>query len=161
VLLFLPHEWHAAPATGNGARRWTLGALKSLCSAFLLSLAVEVFILPLQLHHFHSLSAVGPIATVMFFVPVTVVLLGAVPVAVLSALAPAEEWPGHLLGWLSLTTNRAILATARWTPGPFAIPEPNPWLYYGALVLGWKCRRRPALLALAAGLAALSFMWRW
>jgi ComEC/Rec2-related protein len=161
VLLFLPHAWHAAPATGNRARRWTLGALKSLCSAFLLSLAVEVFILPLQLHHFHALSAVGPVATVMFFIPVTVVLLGAAPVAVLAALAPAQEWPGHLLGWLSLATNRAILATGRWTPGPFAIPEPNAWLYYGALVLGWKCRRRPRLLGLAAGLVALSFVWRW
>lgn len=161
VLLCLPHEWHGARATGNRARRWTLGALKSLGSAFVLSLAVEVFILPLQLYHFHTLSAVGPIATVLFFMPVTIVLLAAVPVAALAALVPGAEWPGRLLGLFSLATTRAILACGRWTPGPFAVPEPNPWLYYAALVLAWKYRRRPLLVALAGGLIALSFLWRW
>ena len=160
VLLCLPHEWHTA-AGGNRVRRWMLGALKSVSSAFILSLAVEIFILPLQLHHFHTLSTVGPIATVIFFVPVTVVLLAAVPVAALAALAPAAEWPGRALGWFSLVTTRAILACGHLTPGPFAIPQPNPWLYYGALVLAWKCRRRrPGLVVAAAGIA-LSFAWRW
>ena len=161
VLLCLPHQWHAAPATGNRARRWTLGALRSLGAAFVLSLAVEVFILPMQLHDFHSLSAVGPIATVLFFMPVTVVLIAAVPVVALAELAPAQEWPGRALGSFSLATTRAILACGRWTPGPFALREPNPWLYYAALVVAWKCRRRPVLVGLAAGLFVLSFLWRW
>jgi competence protein ComEC len=161
VLLCLPHEWHAAATGGNRARRWMLGALKSVSSAFVLSLAVEVFILPLQLHHFHTLSTVGPLATVIFFIPVTVVLLAAVPVAALAAVAPAAEWPGRALGWVSLVTTRAILACGQLTPGPFAVPHPNPWLYYGALVLAWKYRRRrPGLVVAAAGIA-LAFVWRW
>jgi competence protein ComEC len=160
VLLCLPHPWHAAPAAGNVVRRWILGALKSIGSAFVLSLAVEIFIVPLQLHHFHSLSAVGPIATVLFFIPVTVVLLAAVPVAALAALAPAAEWPGHLLGAFSLVTTRAILACGRLTPGPFVVAQPNPWLYYAALVLAWRYRRRPWAWALGAGLVLAAFVWR-
>jgi hypothetical protein len=125
-----------------------------------LSLAVEIFIAPLQLHHFRTLSAVGPIATVLFFIPVTVVLLAAVPVAALAAFLPAQEWPGHWLGALSLVTTRAILFCGRLTPGPFAVPEPNPWIYYGALCVGWRFRRRMAGWIVCAALIALSFALR-
>jgi hypothetical protein len=125
-----------------------------------LSLAVEVFILPLQLYHFHTLSTVGPIATVIFFLPVTVVLLAAVPVALTVPLAPAAEWPGRALGWFSLITTRAILACGHLTPGPFALPQPNPWLYYTALLLAWKWRRQRRVLVAAAAVVVVSFLWR-
>lgn len=158
VLLCLPHELHLAEAKGNRARRWMLGALKSLGSGFVLSLAVEIFILPLQIYHFHSLSAAGPIATVLFYIPVTVVLLAAVPVIALVALLPGEEWPGRALGLFSVATNRAVLACGRLLPGPLHVPLPDPWLYYAALVLAWKYRRHPTMLAVAAGLLVLSFL---
>lgn len=160
VLLCLPHPWHAAPAKGNRAARWMIGTLKSLGSGFVLSLAVEIFIVPLQLHHFRTLSAVGPAATVLFFIPVTLVLLAAVPVAALAAIVPAVEWPGQALGAFSLATTRAILFCGRITPGPFAIPEPNPWIYYAAIYVGWKLRKRAAGWILCAALIALSFAGR-
>jgi ComEC/Rec2-related protein len=160
VLLCLPQAWHPQASSGGRARRWAIGAARSLGSAFVLSLAVEIFIAPLQLHHFRTLSAVGPIATVLFFIPVTVVLLAAVPVAALAAFLPAQEWPGHWLGALSLVTTRAILFCGRLTPGPFAVPEPNPWIYYGALCVGWRFRRRGAGWIVCAALIALSFALR-
>jgi ComEC/Rec2-related protein len=160
VLLCIPHELDLAPAAGSRARRWIVGALRSMRSAFVLSLAVEVFILPLQLHHFHTLSTVGPIATVIFFLPVTVVLLAAVPIALMVPLAPSAEWPGRALGWFSVMTTRAIVVCGHLTPGPFAVPQPNPWLYYCALVLAWKWRQRRRVLVAAAAVMVLSFLWR-
>jgi ComEC/Rec2-related protein len=158
VLLILPHQWHPSIREGGRLKRWCMTATRSLGSAFVMSLAVEVFIAPLQLHHFRSLSAVGPVATVMFFMPVTLMLLGAVPVALIAALAPAHEGPGQLLGMLSVATTNAILWCGRVTPGLIHVPEPNPWLYYGALAGIWRWRRRPASWVLGAGLLGLSFV---
>ncbi len=160
VLLVLRQQ--RRPSLPRGRRqRWSTTALRSLGSAFVMSLAVEVFIAPLQLHHFHSLSAVGPAATVVFFVPVTLLLLGAVPVVLIAAIAPAWEGPGHLLGLLSLWTTNAFLWCGRLAPGPLALPEPNPWLYYGALVAGWAFRAHAAgWLAAVAGMT-LAFWLRW
>jgi ComEC/Rec2-related protein len=140
VLLILPHQWRPSPTEGSRLKRWSVTAARSLGGAFIMSLAVEIFIAPLQLHHFGSLSAAGPIATVLFFIPVTVVLLGAVPVALLAALVPAHEWPGQMLGAFSLATTRAIVECGRIMPGPFHVPEPNPFVYYGVLVAGWRWR---------------------
>lgn len=140
VLLILPHQWRPATTEGSRWKRWTTTAARSIGAAFVMSLAVEVFIAPLQLHHFHSMSVAGPIATVVFFIPLTVVLLGAVPVVLLTALAPAQEWPGHALAALSLATTHAIVQCGRIMPGPLHVPEPNPWVYYGVLAAGWRWR---------------------
>lgn len=158
VLLILPHQWHPPVREGGRPKRWCMTAARSLGSAFVMSLAVEVFIAPLQLHHFHTLSAAGPLATVIFFMPVTLILLGAVPVALIAALAPAHEGPGHLLGMLSVATTNAILWCGHMAPGLIHLPEPNPWLYYGALVAAWRWRRHVARLLACAGLLGLSFI---
>jgi len=146
VLLMLPHQWHPSTPDGNRLKRWSVTIMKSLGAAFVMSVAVEVFIAPLQLHHFHVLSVAGPLATVVFFFPLTVVLLAAVPVVALVCVFPAQEWPGQLLGSLSLATTHAIQVCGRITPGPFHVPEPNPWIYYGVLVAGcrWRCWLRDA-----------------
>lgn len=156
VLCCLPAKSHAHGH--NGAWQHVRRALGSVRTAFLLSIAVELFIAPLQLHHFHMLSAVGPVATVVFFVPVTLVLLGAAPVAALAALLPAGEWAGSVLGALTIWTNELILACGRLAPAPLEIPVPSPWLYYGGLFLGWRLRRRPAAWALAATLMLAAFL---
>jgi ComEC/Rec2-related protein len=157
VLVCLPRVAGSRAGDPRSAAGWIRGALVSLRSAFVLSVAVEVFIAPLQLHHFHCLSVAGPLATVVFFLPVTLVLLGSVPVAVLSAAMPALEWPGWVLGGLSTATTEAIVACGHAVPPPVAIPEPRPWLYYGALFLAWRMRRHRAAWVAAAALLALSF----
>ena len=129
-----------------------------LAAAFVMSIAVELFIAPLQLHHFHALSVVGPVATVLFFVPVTMVLLGAVPVVGLGLAMPAQEWPGMVLARLSTLTTAAIMACGRLAPSLQALPEPNPWLYYGGLMVGWRFRRRPLAWVAAAALLAAAFL---
>jgi len=131
--------------------------IRPIVFAFALSVAVEVFIAPLQLHHFGALSPVGPLATVIFFMPVTVVLVAAMPVAALTAMWPAQEWPGAVLAWLSTWTADLIVACGRITPGTVALPEPSPWLYYGGILVGWRLRRHRAAWALAALLVALAF----
>jgi competence protein ComEC len=158
VLVCLPLV-HARPQPGRSLlARWARGSVKSLAAAFVLSVAVELFIAPLQLHHFHALSAVGPVATVLFLFPVTLILLGSAPVAVLGALAPAAEWPGSLLGAVSTLTSEAVVACGRLAPSVLALPEPRPWLYYGALALAWRFRRRRPAWLLAAAMLALSFV---
>jgi ComEC/Rec2-related protein len=158
VLVCLPRVWRPAGSTGNRVRRRLQAAIRSAGSAFTLSLAVEVFIAPLQLHHFHSLSAVGPLGTMVFLIPVTLVLLGAVPVVLWTAVAPAHEWAGCALGTLSLATTHAILVCARVTPGPLTLPEPNLWLYYGGLYVGWRMRGRVGGWLAGAFIIALSFV---
>jgi competence protein ComEC len=130
----------------------------ALAAAFVMSVAVELFIAPLQLHHFHALSLVGPVATVLFFAPVTVVLLGAVPVVGLVLALPAQEWPGMVLARLSTLTTGAIVACGRLAPPLQPLPEPNLWLYYGGLLVGWRFRRRPLAWAAAAALLAAAFL---
>ena len=156
VLCCLPAKSHAREH--HGARQHVRRALGSVRTAFLLSIAVELFIAPLQLYHFHMLSAVGPVATVVFFVPVTLVLLGAAPVAALTAFLPAGEWPGSVLGAMTTWTNELIVACGRLAPAPLEISGPSPWLYYGGLFLGWRLRRRPAAWALAGALMATAFL---
>ncbi len=138
--------------------RWTVTALRPLCAAFVMSLAVEVFIAPLQLHHFGALSVVGPAATVAFFVPVTLILVGAAPMVALVAVLPGSEWPGSALGAVSALTTGMIEACGRAAPPLFTLAAPSPWLYYGGLLVGWRFRRRPAAWGVAAAMVALSFL---
>jgi hypothetical protein len=88
---------------------------------------------------------------------VTLVLLAAVPVAGLAALFPAQEWAGATLALLCTRTNELMVACGRLAPAPLGIPQPNPWLYYGGLLVGWRYRHRPAAWAAAAVLVAVSF----
>jgi competence protein ComEC len=155
VLCCLPLETRSRARAGTSRVH---RALRATGTALVLSVAVELFIAPLQLHHFHAISTVGPLATVAFFLPVTVVLLGAAPVAGLSAIVPAHEWPGVALGLVSTWTNAMIVACGRAAPAPLALPEPDPWLYYGGLVIGWRFRRRPVAWAAAAALVTAAFL---
>ncbi|HEX6790134.1 MAG TPA: ComEC/Rec2 family competence protein [Candidatus Krumholzibacteria bacterium] len=158
VLACLPDLVRAQSRDPRRAVRIARRVVDPLAAAFVMSVAVELFIAPLQLHHFGALSVVGPVATVLFFVPVTVVLLGATPVVGLALVLPAQEWPGAVLARLSTLTTSAVVACGRLAPPLQALPEPNPWLYYGGLLLGWRFRRRPVAWAAAAALLAAAFL---
>ncbi|HET6348431.1 MAG TPA: ComEC/Rec2 family competence protein, partial [Candidatus Krumholzibacteria bacterium] len=158
VLMVLPELWRPRATDTPRVRRLANDAARSVRSAFVLSLAVELFIAPLQLHHFHAVSAVGAIATVLFFVPVSLVLLGAAPVAVLAACVPGREWPGVPLRLLSVLTTHAMTAGGRVAPGLLVLPEPNLWLYYGGLALAWRMRRRRGAWLPGAVMAVAAFV---
>jgi ComEC/Rec2-related protein len=157
VLVCMPLMKPGPVHSGRRLARFTAGALRPLRAAFLMSLAVEVFIAPLQLHHFGAFSVVGPAATVAFFVPVTLILVGAAPMVALADLLPAAEWPGHALGAFSALTTGMMEACGRASPALFAVKSPCAWLYYGGLLVAWRFRRRRVAWAAAAAMVALSF----
>jgi ComEC/Rec2-related protein len=142
VLVVLPElTVRRRPAASWGAR--VLAACRQAAvGAFVLSVAVEVFIAPLQLHHFGSLSAVGPVATVVFFVPVSIVLLGALALALLAGVPWAGPALANALEFASESTRALALAFAGSVPDPVALPPPHAFLYYGGVALAWTTRRR-------------------
>ena len=62
-----------AVRTHRWSLRWSTTAGLGIMSvaAFVISMAVEVLIAPLQIHHFGRVSLVGPLATVLFLAPVS------------------------------------------------------------------------------------------
>lgn len=133
------------PVWTRAFRRCAQGA----AAAFLMSVAVEVFILPLQLHHFGRVSVAGPFATVAFLVPVTVV----------QGLALAASFDAPIIGgavsgallWVSTATRDAIVAASAGSPGPVVLEAPHWIAYYAAIVV--LCVRPRS--ALAWGIAAV------
>ncbi len=141
-VLIRPPARHRARAT-----RIALGAGQGAVVAFVVSAAVEIFIAPLQLHHFGQLSIVGPVATVVFLLPVTI----------LQGLALAASMPLPLLERIT-TPSLAVLSTALLdsivtagavVPQPVAAKAPNVIVYYGSMVIlwAWPTERRAWVVA--------------
>jgi len=134
----------------SGRPRWVrvcIRAGQGAGVAFVVSAAVELFIAPLQLHHFGQLSVVGPIATVVFLLPVTV--LQGLALAAAFPLPLLEPFTTASLSGLSTTLLDAIVSAGYAVPHPVAAEAPNFFLYYGSLVVAWahRSRRRAWLLA--------------
>lgn len=125
--------------------------------AFFVSLVVEVFIAPLQLHHFGRLSAVGPLATAAFAFPVTL-LQGLALFASMGWWSPVSAALATSLAWASSLTREAIVGVGGFAPKLVAIPEPQWIVYYAAVVV--VCARPRSALAWAVGALglALSFL---
>ena len=104
--------------------------------AFIVSAAVELFIAPLQLHHFQQLSVVGPIATVVFLLPVTILqglaLAASLPIPLLEHLTT----PAMI--WLSTALLDAIVAAGGMAPRPVAAGPLNVIVYYPAVAVLWR-----------------------
>ncbi len=125
-----------------------------------LSLAVEVFIAPLQLIHFGRVSAVGPLATPVFLVPVVAVQVLSILAAGLHGVPLAGPATMAALGAVSHATESALQAAGRLVPGTFALPEPRLGAYYGGLAVVWLGRRRRIAWLAGTALIVLSFAWR-
>jgi competence protein ComEC len=125
-------------------------------TAFVMSLAVEVFIAPLQIHHFGQVSVVGPLATVAFLVPVTIVQV--------LALAASFDLPAigggvmSLLSWASGVTRDAIVAVGAVAPAPIVLPQPHWVAYYAAVCVVCARPRRVAAWSAAVVLGVLAFL---
>jgi competence protein ComEC len=131
-----------ARAGGRAWARAAAGAARSVRNALVVSAAVEAFIAPLQIHHFGAVSAVGPLATVAFLVPVTVVLLAAIPVAVMPPWVPLADESARALAALSAWTVDLVGAVGVRAPALVALDRPHAVLYYAALAAAWRWRRR-------------------
>jgi len=135
--------------------RMSMRVAQGAAVAFSVSAAVEVFIAPLQLHHFGQLSVVGPVATVVFLLPVTI----------LQGLALAASWPAPILAHvttpamiqLSTTLLDSIVAAGAVAPRPVAAGPPNVFVYYAAVFVIWA--RPRAWLAWVVAAAGLLLSW--
>jgi competence protein ComEC len=112
------------------ARPWWR-CMEGAAAAFVMSVVVEVFIAPVQIHHFGRISVVGPLATVVFLVPVT--LLQGMSLAASFDLPWVGGWIAAALAWASVTTRDAIVAAGAVAPDPVALPHVHEGLYYGTM----------------------------
>ncbi len=149
----MPARLLRPPAASHPAWRRALARAAQACAvAFFVSVVVEAFIAPLQLHHFGRASAVGPVATVVFLFPVTL-LQGLALAASFAWPAPFGDALSSALAWCAVATRDAIVAAGALAPKPVALPEPNALLYYAAFALV-VARPKSRAAWLAAALAA-------
>ena len=126
--------------------------------AFIVSAGIELFIAPLQLHHFGQLSVVGPVATVAFLVPVSIVQALSLAASFdLPAVGGSVAW---LLSWASGVTRDAIVAASSFAPEPVALAPPQWVAYYAAVcVVCWRPRAWGTWGVAATGIA-IAFLAR-
>lgn len=154
----LPAQLLRSPAASLPAwRRVVVRCVQGGTMAFLVSLAVEVFIAPLQLHHFGRASVVGPLATVVFAFPVTL-LQGLALAASIGWPAPVSDALAMSLAWASSATRDAIVGVGSFAPKPVAIPEPQCIVYYAAVLVVCARPRRAWAWCVAATGIALAFI---
>jgi len=142
VLVVLPGLTTRPRPAASWIARTLVSSRRAVVGAFVLSVAVEVFIAPLQIHYFGAVSAVGPIATVVFFAPVSIVLLGALGLAMLAGTPFAGPALARGLELASESTRTLALALAGAVPDPVTLPAPHAFVYYGGVALAWATRRR-------------------
>jgi competence protein ComEC len=148
----------ARPSAGARGVRGAAGRIgRAAVAAMVVSVVVEIVILPLQFHHFGRMSAVGPLATVLFFVPVTAVQVLAMAAAVVAGVPWVGDGVLACLSAASRATETAVLAAAAYAPEPLAGTGPHAILYYGALLVVWRWPRPRGARLLAAALLAASF----
>ena len=144
----------------RGARRLARRAVTALAGAFVVSVAVEIVIAPLQFHHFGQVSVVGPLATALFVIPVTVVQVLAMVTTALIGVPLLGDAAVTCLAAASRAVVAAVLAAAAATPDPLTATGPRAPLYYWALLTVWRFPRRRAAWAGAALLLAAALVAR-
>ncbi len=123
-------------------------------STIVVSVYVQVFITPLLIHHFGRLSTVSPIATLVFFPFVFVVLFlsllcalsGLLSGIAASLLAPLLELTSGAFRWL-------LLFSGDISPPLIHVPSADVILYCTGVMLIWCSRKNP--LKVLAGFALL------
>ncbi|HEU4930390.1 MAG TPA: ComEC/Rec2 family competence protein, partial [Candidatus Krumholzibacteria bacterium] len=128
--------------------------------ALVVSAAVELVIAPLLLHHFGQLSAVGPIGTVVFLVPVTILqglaLAAAFPIPMLEPITT----PSMIV--LSKSLLATIVSAGGAAPAPVALAPPNVVVYYSSIFVLWARPTDRRVWSVAALGLLLSFLVaRW
>jgi competence protein ComEC len=154
----LPAALSRPAAAGSRWRRALLACARAAATAFVVSVAVEVFIAPLQAHHFGRVSVVGPLATVAFLAPVSIVQGLALAASFdLPIVGGSIAW---LLSWASGITRDAIVAASSFAPAPVALAPPQWAVYYAAVcVVCWRPRVWGAWGVAAVGVA-VAFLLR-
>jgi ComEC/Rec2-related protein len=143
--------------SGRGVRRFVLRGCALVAGALLVSVAVEVVIAPLQFHHFGRLSAVGPLATALFLLPVSLIQVLALAASVLADVPLLGGWLVAGLGAASRVTGDAVVLASAIAPDPVSGRGPLALPYYLALAVVWRFPRRRVAWLAAGLLLALAF----
>jgi len=115
-------------------RRVATGAVSTL----IVSVCVQLFLVPLLLRYFGGVSLLTPVTTVVFLPAVALLLfLDGAALATDWAWAPAATPLFEALDWTATGLERVLFSTAGWAPGLIEIPEPNMVLYYAGQAIVW------------------------
>lgn len=133
-------------------------ALYWVRSSLRVSVAAQVFVAPVIIHYFGVVSLLAPISTLVFVMPVALLLLGSVLSSVLFMVLPPAGFLGlAVLDRAATLFQRTLIEAAAALPGPVPLSAPNPWLYYGGLGIFAAAGRRVGLKVAGIVVLALSF----
>ncbi len=131
----------------------------SIRSSLVVSLAAQLFVTPIILHYFGSMSLMSPVATLVFVLPIAFVLIYSAVTVFASIVVPAAG--GLLFAGLdraSTLFQAALVASAEKVPGTLSLAAPDPWVFYGGLTLYVLARGRRSRKAAGISLVVLSFV---
>jgi ComEC/Rec2-related protein len=129
---------------GMGSTRWV-------------SAVVQVWVAPILLASFGGFSLVAPLATLLFSVPVIVLLSTTGVTAAVALLAPGPAAPLFtILGWMTDLFGEALALSVSWSPAMAKTPMPNLILFYGGMWLATHVSKRLWITFAGTGVVLLS-----
>lgn len=144
------------PAAG-----WVRRTLYWVWATVVVSVAVQVLLIPVLLVYFGRISLVAPLATVLFVAPVMAVLTLTV-----ASAATAMAFPTAAVVLYEVTTFAAqmfdslLTACVRIVPPSLEVPAPNPYVFYLGIGLLWV-HSRNRLLRLGGALIVVAAWLPW
>lgn len=112
-------------------------------SSVIVSAGVQAALVPVLLIHFGRVSIAGPLATVVFVVPVIGLLGFSVCASALARVSvPAGDLAYHALQRGAALFDTSVLLAADVAPAPIELDAPNTVMYFGGLTLLWYSGRR-------------------
>ncbi|MBI3406137.1 MAG: ComEC/Rec2 family competence protein, partial [Acidobacteria bacterium] len=131
-----------------------------ICDVFLVSVVIQIGMLPLLAHYFHRVSLVGPVANI----PAALLSAALVPVGLatlaLDAVFPRMIGPlANLTSWLTQALLGSVSWFGQWRAASYRVPGPPLWVelgfFAGIILLTWILGRATFNGKLAASTGAL------
>jgi ComEC/Rec2-related protein len=137
-----------------------LGKLRSYAvSTLVVSAFVQVFVVPLLIHHFGCASVVSPIATLIFFPFVLVVLFLSLFCVLLGAIwSSAGSLIAVVLCPLVDVFQSLLQRASELAPPPVHFPNADILLYCAGLTLAWFSKGRSAKTLIGLVLVIIAFL---
>lgn len=126
---------------------WKSALVTGVSGSLVVSLCVQVFLLPLQLRYFGGVSLMTPLATVLFLPAVALVMLSTAAALAADLLSAGFiTGPYAIVGAISGVFERALSGSAELCPPLLSTRAPNLLLFYAGQAIWWirpAAPRRP------------------
>jgi len=120
---------------------------------------VQMFLAPLLIHHFGRFSVVSPVATLVFFPFVFVVLFLSILCALCAILCPVlGDCLAAVLSPVSGTFTHMLLLAKSLSPSLVHLPPAQPLAYCAGFTMIWLSKRRKWKIFAGATLIVASFL---